>query len=74
MVLILVVAVILLMAEIWLTTWDVENLVNNGINYLSTGAGIQPSTVSTGSGSFDKNVTVLTLVVSVKPRNDDQQV
>ena len=27
------------------TTWDVENLVNNGINYLSTGAGFQPSTV-----------------------------
>ena len=33
------------MAEIRLTTWDVENLVNNGINYLSTGAGFLPSTV-----------------------------
>ena len=28
------------------TTWDVWNLVNNGINYLSTGAGFQLSTVS----------------------------
>ena len=28
------------------TTWDVWNHVNNGINYLSTGAGFQPSTVS----------------------------
>ena len=27
------------MEEIRLTTWDVKNLVNNGINYLSTGAG-----------------------------------
>ena len=27
------------------TTWDVENLVNKGINYLSTGAGFPPSTV-----------------------------
>ena len=26
------------------TTWDVQNLVNNGINYLSTGAGFQPWT------------------------------
>ena len=32
-------------SEIWLTTWDVENLVNNGINYLSTGAGVLPSTI-----------------------------
>ena len=32
-------------SEIWLTTWDVESLVNNGINYLSTGAGFLPSTV-----------------------------
>ena len=27
------------------TTWDVQNLVNHGINYLSTGAGFLPSTV-----------------------------
>ena len=27
-------------------TWDLQNLVNNGINYLSTGAGFLPSTVS----------------------------
>ena len=27
------------------TTWDVWNPTNNGINYLSTGAGFQPSTV-----------------------------
>ena len=27
------------------TTWDVWNLINNGINYLSTGAGFLPSTV-----------------------------
>ena len=30
------------------TTWDVWNLVNNGINYLSTGAGFLPSTVLLG--------------------------
>ena len=29
------------------TTWDVKNLANNGINYLSTGAGFLPSTIST---------------------------
>ena len=28
------------------TTWDVWNPTNNGKNYLSTGAGFQPSTVS----------------------------
>ena len=28
------------------TTWDLWNLVNNGINYLSTGAGFLPSTVT----------------------------
>ena len=28
--------------------WDVQNHVNNGINYLSTGAGFQPSTVWLG--------------------------
>ena len=33
------------MAEIWLTTQHVWNPINNGINYLSTGAGFQPSTV-----------------------------
>ena len=27
------------------TTWHIQNLVNNGINYLSTGAGFLPSTV-----------------------------
>ena len=27
------------------TTWDIWNPINNGINYLSTGAGFQPSTV-----------------------------
>ena len=27
------------------TTWDVNNPVNSGINYLLTGAGFQPSTV-----------------------------
>ena len=40
--------VLLLMEEIGQTTWDVENTVNNGINYqpqLVT-AGFQPSTVS----------------------------
>ena len=35
---------LLLMEEIRLTTWDEKNLVNNGINYLSTGAGFLPST------------------------------
>ena len=28
-----------------ITTWDVKNPVNNGINCLSTGAGFLPSTV-----------------------------
>ena len=37
--------VVLLMAEIRLTTWDVRNPKDNGKNYLSTGAGFQPSTV-----------------------------
>ena len=32
------------------TTWDVWNPINNGINYLSTGAGFQPSTVVKVSG------------------------
>ena len=36
---------ILLMEEIRLTTWDVWNPVNNGINYISTGARFLPSTV-----------------------------
>ncbi len=31
------------------TTWDVWNPINNGKNYLSTGAGFQPSTVSSRS-------------------------
>ena len=30
------------------TTWDVQNPVNHGINYLSAGAGFQPRTVSSG--------------------------
>ena len=37
---------ILLMVQKSCTTWDVWNPVNNGINYLSTGAGFLPSTVS----------------------------
>ena len=55
---------LLLMEEIWLTTLDLQNLVHlyiylhtyiyiciqyNGINYLSAGAGFQPSTVITVS-------------------------
>ena len=39
--------ILLLMAEIRLTTWDVSKPVNNGISYLSTGAGLLPSTVVT---------------------------
>ena len=38
------IGVLLLMEEIRLTTWDVKNPANNGINYLSTGAGFLPST------------------------------
>ena len=36
------------------TTWDVWNPINNGKNYLSTGAGFQPSTVGSfwGPGLF----------------------
>ena len=37
---------ILLMEEIRITTWDVSIPVNNGISYLSTAAGLLPSTVS----------------------------
>ena len=33
-------------SEIQTTTWDVENLVKCGINYLLTGAGFLPSTVT----------------------------
>ena len=40
----------ILMYDCWLkkscTTWDVKNLVNAGVNYLSAGAGFLPSTVS----------------------------
>ena len=32
------------------TTWHVWNPVNNGINYLSSGAGLFPSTVSSNEG------------------------
>ena len=35
----------ILMEEIQLTTWDVQNLVNSGMNYFSTSAGCLPSTV-----------------------------
>ena len=38
--------VILLMEEIRLTTWDVKNPANNGIKYVSTGAGFLPSTAA----------------------------
>ena len=34
------------------TTWDVWNPINNGKNYLSTGAGFQPSTVWTNLKQF----------------------
>ena len=38
--------VVLVMVQKSYTTWDVKkNLVNSGINYLSTGAGFLPSTV-----------------------------
>ena len=37
---------LLLMEEIWLTTWDVKNLMKNGIFTISAGAGFLPSTVS----------------------------
>ena len=37
---------LLLMEEIRLTTWDIWNLVKNGINHLSTGAGFLPSIAS----------------------------
>ena len=37
---------ILLMVQKSCTTWDVWNPVNSGINYLSTGAGFLPPTVS----------------------------
>jgi len=36
---------LLLMEEIRLTTWDVSNIENNGLNYPSTGAGFLPSAV-----------------------------
>ncbi len=39
--------VILLMVQKSCTTWDVQQSVNNGLNYLSAGAGFQPSTVWT---------------------------
>ena len=37
------------MEEIRLTTWDVSNLVNNGVIYLSSGAGFFPSTAELAS-------------------------
>ena len=39
---------LLLMEEIWRTTWDIYNPVNNGIFTISTGAGFLPSTVGLG--------------------------
>ena len=36
----------LLMEEIRLTSWDVQSPVNNGINYLSTGAGFFPLVIN----------------------------
>ena len=36
------------------TTWDVWNPINNGKNYLSTGAGFQPSTVCSGALTVDR--------------------
>ena len=39
------------------TTWDVWNPINNGKNYLSTGAGFQPSTV--GPEHFNWEVVLL---------------
>ena len=49
------------------TTWDVQNLINNGINYLSTGAGFHPSTsyVSSQQGSWFQNLDYPGLVLSL---------
>ena len=53
-------AVILLMEEI-LHHLGYINLINNGINYISTGAGFLPSTLSTHFfGSYHKDIRILT--------------
>jgi len=41
-------------SEIRLTTWNVSNPVNDGIDYLSTGAGFLPPTVC--SSGFFRNL------------------
>ena len=34
--------------------WDVQNLANNGINYLSAGEGLEPSTVGLSAEKFNQ--------------------
>ena len=41
------------------TTWDVWNPISNGKNYLSTGAGFQPSTVPLGRFSIESSIFFL---------------
>ena len=43
------------------TTWDVWNPINNGKNYLATGAGFQPSTVSQMRSIFKLRFQVATI-------------
>ena len=49
--------------------WDVKDLVNNGINYISTGAWFLPSTVSL-FGEFNMHVT--NLEVSLTAINEEK--
>ena len=46
------------------TTWDIPNSVNNGINYLSTGAGLIPSTVCPCS---DCSSSMESTILQVRP-------
>ena len=58
------ISLILLMAEI-LHHLGCINLVNNGINYLSTGVGFQPSTVSCGKIRICTNIYIY--ICSIHP-------
>ena len=51
------------------TAWDVSNLVNHGTNYLSTGAGVLPSTLGVLSDSGKPEVLSLHIFVFLAPRD-----
>ena len=51
------------------TTWDLWNPINNGINYLSTAAGFQPSTVSSSIFRFGAVTFASTNINELSPNS-----